>query len=56
MNSDSEIPKCQEVEVKSKIGKLLMNEKVLEESSVKIHKIDPNKNWKRTWNNVLFRV
>ena len=41
MIPDSEIPKCLEFEVKSKIGKLLMNEKILEEYSVKIYEIDP---------------
>ena len=41
MISDSEIPKCPEFEVKSKIGKLFMNEKILEEYSVKIYEIDP---------------
>ena len=41
MISDSEIPKCPEFEVKSKIGKLIMNEKILEEYSVKVYEIDP---------------
>ena len=41
MIPDSEIPKCPEFEVKSKIRKLFMNEKVLEEYSVRIYKIDP---------------
>ena len=41
MIPDSEIPKCPEFEVKSKIGKLFMNEKILEEYSVKIYEIDP---------------
>ena len=41
MIPDSEIPKCPEFEVKSKIGKLLMNEKFLEEYSVRIYEIDP---------------
>ena len=36
---DSEIPKCPEFEVKSKIGKLFMNEKTLEGYSVKILKL-----------------
>ena len=36
-----EIPKCPEFELKSKIGKLFMNEKVCEEYSVKIYEIDP---------------
>ena len=40
MIPDSEIPKCPEFEVKSKIGKLFMNEKILEEYSVKIYEID----------------
>ena len=38
---DSEIPKCPEFEVKSKIGKLFMNEKIFEEYSVRIYEIDP---------------
>ena len=37
---DSEIPECPEFEVKSKIGKLFMKEKILEEYSVKIYEID----------------
>ena len=41
MISDSEIPVCPEFEVKSKVGKLFMNEKILEECSVKIYEIDP---------------
>ena len=41
MIPDSEIPKCPEFEVKSKIGKLFMNEKIPEEYSVKIYVIDP---------------
>ena len=41
MISDSEIPKCPEFEVKTKIGKLFMNEKILEEYSVKVYEIDP---------------
>ena len=41
MIPDSEIPECPEFEVKSKIGKLFMNEKILEEYSVKIYEIDP---------------
>ena len=41
MIPDSEIPKCPEFEVKSKIGKLFMNEKILEEYYVKIYEIDP---------------
>ena len=41
MIPDSEIPKCPEFEVKSKIGKLFMNEKILEEYSVRIYEIDP---------------
>ena len=38
---ESEIPECPEHEVKSKIGHILVNEKILEEYSVKIYKIDP---------------
>ena len=41
MIPDSEIPACPEFKVKSKIGKLFVNEKVLEEYSVRIYKIDP---------------
>ena len=37
---DSEIPKCPEFAVKSKMEKLFMNEKVFEEYSVRIYKID----------------
>ena len=41
MIPDSEIPKCPEFEVKSKIRKILKNHKLLEEYSVRIYKIDP---------------
>ena len=41
MIPDSEIPKCPEFEIKSKIGKLFMNEKIFEEYSLKIYEIDP---------------
>ena len=41
MIPNSEIPECPELEVKSKIGKLFMNEKILEEYSVKVYEIDP---------------
>ena len=41
MTPDFENPKCPKFEVKTKIGKLLMNEKTLEEYSVKIYEIDP---------------
>ena len=34
MIPDSEIPKCPEFEVKSKVGELFMNEKILEKYSV----------------------
>ena len=37
----SEIPECREQEVKSKIGNIFVNEKILEEYSVKIDEIDP---------------
>ena len=40
MISDSEILKCPEFEVKSKIGKVFKNQNFLEEYSVKIHEID----------------
>ena len=41
MIPDSEIPKCPEFEVKSKIRKILKNHNFLEEYFVKIYKIDP---------------
>ena len=41
MISDSEIPKCPEFEVKSKIGKIFKKHNPLEEYSVKIYEIDP---------------
>ena len=41
MIPDSEIPKCPEFEVKSKIGKIFKNHNFLEEYSVKVYKIDP---------------
>ena len=37
----SEISECPEHEVKSKIGNIFVNEKLLEEYSVQIYKIDP---------------
>ena len=40
MIPDSEIPKCPEFEVKSKIGKIFKKH-LLEEYSVKIYEIDP---------------
>ena len=39
MIPDSEITKCPEYEVKSKIGNIFVNEKILEEYSIKIYKI-----------------
>ena len=42
MIPDSEIPKCPEFEVKSKIGKIFKNHNPLEVYSVKIYKIDPD--------------
>ena len=41
MIPDSEIPKCPEFEVKSKIGKTFKNQKSLEEYPVRIYEIDP---------------
>ena len=40
MMPDSEIPKCPEFEVKSKIGKIFKKHNPLEEYSVKIYEID----------------
>ena len=37
----SEIPKCPEHKVKYKIGNIFVNQKILEEYSAKIYKIDP---------------
>ena len=41
MIPESEIPECPEHEVKSKIGNIFINAKILEEYSVKIYKTDP---------------
>ena len=41
MIPDYEISKCPEHEVKSKIGSILITEKILEEKSVRIYEIDP---------------
>ena len=38
---DSEIPKCPEFEVKSKIGKIFKKHNRLEEYYVKVYEIDP---------------
>ena len=40
MVPDSEISVCPEHEVKSKIGTIFVNEKILEEDSVKIYEIN----------------
>ena len=41
MIPDYEISKCPEHEVKSKIGSILITEKILEEKSIRIYEIDP---------------
>ena len=41
MIPDSEIAECREYEVKSKIGNIFVNDKILEEYSVKIYEINP---------------
>ena len=41
MIPDSEIPKCPEFEVKSKIGRIFKKHNPVEEYSVKIYEIDP---------------
>ena len=41
MIPDSQIPKCSEFEVKSKLGKIFKKHNPLEEYSVKIYEIDP---------------
>ena len=61
MISDSEIPKCPEFEVKSKIGKLFMNEKIFEEYSVKEHSVEEHhkeeiKVHKNECKYILFRI
>ena len=38
---DSKIAECPQHEVKSKTGNIFVNEKILEEYSVKIYEIDP---------------
>ena len=45
----SEISECPEYEVKSKLGNIFVNEKILGEYSVKIYKIDPyfNEHYKK---------
>ena len=40
MIPDSEITECPEYKVKSRIGKIFVNEKLLEEYSVKIYEIN----------------
>ena len=66
MIPDSEIPKCPEFEVKSKIGKIFKNYNLLEKYFVRIYKIDPyfsehyEKKTKQVDNNgrkyILFRI
>ena len=55
---ESEIPECLEHEVKSNIGNIFVNKKVLEEYSVKIYKIDPcfceNTSWQK-WKNTSWQ-
>ena len=41
MVPDSKIAECPQHEVKSKTGNIFVNEKILEEYSVKIYEIDP---------------
>ena len=41
MAPESEISECPEYKVKSEIGNIFVNEKLLEEYSVKIYEIDP---------------
>ena len=41
MIPESEISECPEFEVKSKIGNIFVNQKILEEYSVTVYKIDP---------------
>ena len=41
MIPQAEIPECPELKVKSKIGNIFVNKKILEEYSFKIYEIDP---------------
>ena len=41
MIPDSQIPKCLEFEIKSKIGKIFKNQNPLDKYSVKMYEIDP---------------
>ena len=65
MIPDYEISKCPEHEVKSKIGSIFINQKILEEKSVKIYEIDPYfyEHYKEKiqvdnndWEFILFRI
>ena len=61
MIPDSEIPKCPEFEVKSKIRQTFKNQNSLEEYSVKIYEIDPDFNLhyeknKNACKYILFRI
>ena len=42
MYSDSEIPKCSEFDVNSKIGKIFKIHNPIEEYSVRIYEVDPH--------------
>ena len=62
MIPESEISECPEYKVKSKIGSIFVNEKILEEYSVTIYEIDPyfyehyKKNtswWKWAWTHII---
>ena len=62
MIPESEISECSEHGVKSKIGNIFANKKVLEEYSVKIYEIDPyfyehykkNTNWQKwVWIHII---
>ena len=62
MIPESETSECPEHKVKSKIGNIFVNEKILEEYSVKIHKIDPyfcehykkNRSWQKwVWIHII---
>ena len=59
MIPEFEISECPECKVKSKIGNVFVNEKILEEYSVKICEIDPyfyehcKSWWKWTWIRII---
>ena len=56
MIPDFEIPKCPEIEGKSKIGKIFKNQNPFDQYSVKIYKIDPYFYYKNGCKYILSRI